>query len=107
MKDETIYFINQHSIFRHPKIWSKRDYWVIQIVSAALGIPLIILLIEVDGLPLFSSLLIVVASSIGGAVGGFQGRRRAERYVKELATGINSPFYGKYTLEETRYFMGI
>jgi hypothetical protein len=51
MKDEPIYYINQFSIFRRPKIWSKIDYWTFQIVSAIFAIPILILILAVDRFP--------------------------------------------------------
>ena len=105
MKDEPIYFINQYSVSKHPKIWSKRGYWTFQAVSSIVGVPLLVLLVMLDGLPLISSITIIVAAYIGGTYGFLRGRQRAERYKIELVSGICSPYYGKYTIEQTRYFM--
>jgi hypothetical protein len=102
MRDEPIYLINQHSLLKRPKIWSKRDFILVQIISAIIGIPIIVLLVEVGSLPLSSSLVIILASSGGGAIGFWQGRRRAERYKIELATGGPTPFYGKYPFERVK-----
>ena len=107
MKDEPIYFINHYSIFKHPKIWSRRDYWMFQVLSTIACIPLLILVLEQLGPPP-STILVMFAASSAGATAGFrQGRIRAERYKFELANGISSPYFGKYSFEETCYFLGI
>ena len=107
MADEPIYFINQYNVSKHPKIWSKRGYWTFQAVSSIICIPLLVLLIIIYVLPVYSLPVYLMASGIGALAGFNQGRKRAERYKIELAYGISSPFYGKYSLEETRYFLGM
>ena len=105
MKDEPIYYINQYGIFKHPRIWSRRDYLTYQILGLIASIPLLILILILLAPPL-STFLIVLAASFGGAAANFrQGRRRAERYKYELANGITSPYLGKYSFEETRFFL--
>jgi hypothetical protein len=107
MKDEPIYYINQYSVLKHPKIWSRRDYWMFQIVSVIACIPLLILVLFLLGPPLSSFLVVLAASSAGAIANIRQGRRRAERYKYELANGITSPYLGKYSFEETRFFLGM
>jgi hypothetical protein len=107
MLDETIYFINQYSVLKRPKIWSRRGYWTFQAVSSIIGVPLLVLFLMWDGLPLTSTIIVIVAVFIGSSYNFLRGRQRAERYKIELASGIGSPYYGKYPIEQTRYFMGL
>ena len=106
MEDEPIYFINQYSFLKRPKVWSKREYWTFQAVSSIICLPLLVVVLMIVGPPFFTAVIIIIASSLGAAVGFRQGRRRAERYKAELALGMHTPYYGKYGLEETRFFMG-
>jgi hypothetical protein len=104
MKDEQIYYINQYSFRSRPKIWSKRDFWWFQIVTAVIGVPVLVWVVFNIQLPLTSSFIIIMASSLGAAFNFQQGRKRAERYKIELATMGQTPYYGKYTLDEMRSY---
>ena len=81
MRDEPIYYINQFSVFRRPKIWSRRGYWTFQILSTVLTVPILVLALALDRVPVLSYLaLILTIALIGGAYNFRKGRQRAERY---------------------------
>lgn len=101
MKDEPIYYINQFSVFRRPRIWSKRRYWTYQIAAAVIGIPMLAIIFAIDSVPVLLFLTVVLLTMLlAGAYNFREGRQRAERYKMELATGGPTIFYGKYPLNE-------
>jgi hypothetical protein len=103
LRDEPIYYINQFSILRRPKVWSKRDYWTLQILSTIVGIPIMALAFELEHVPVLFTLAVVWMVSFPFLVyNHLAGRRRAERFRMELSTGGPTPFFGKYPLAETR-----
>jgi hypothetical protein len=105
MEDDSIYFINQYSLLKRPRIWSKRGYWTFQTVSSVIDVPLLVLSMMFFGLLLLSSTIVMLIIFVSSAYNFYQGRRRAERYRAELANGIVSPYFGKYRIEVTRRFM--
>ena len=104
MKDEPIYYINQFSVFKRPKIWSKRDYWIFQLVGSIITIPILVLVLTLEPVQGLTFIVLFLLFGGLGVVYNFRrGRQRADRYKMELATGGPTIFYGKYPLNEVAH----
>ncbi len=90
MRDEPIYYINKFSIFKHPKVWSKYDYWAVQIISIVIGAPIMLWMASISDISALALLIVLIVTIPGAAYNFVKGRERAERYKQELMN--NAPF---------------